>query len=75
VTEVQVNVTFFMPAMPAMGMAAEHAQATLTEKGNGQYEGPVQLDSGGTWTVTIAVQRGGQTIATKQISVSATGGM
>ncbi len=35
----------------------------------------LQLDSGGTWQVTIAVQRAGKTIATKQLSVSATGGM
>jgi len=35
----------------------------------------VQLYSGGTWQVTITVQRGGQTIGTKQFSVSATGGM
>ncbi len=30
---------------------------------------------GGTWQVTVTVQRGGQTVATKQLSVSATGGM
>lgn len=71
----QVTVTFFMPAMPAMGMAAEHAAVTLTDKGNGSYEGPLQLPSGGTWSVTVTVQRGGQTIAVKQLSLSATGGM
>ena len=38
----QVTVTFFMPAMPAMGMAAMHAVATLTDKGNGIYEGPLR---------------------------------
>jgi Cu(I)/Ag(I) efflux system membrane fusion protein/cobalt-zinc-cadmium efflux system membrane fusion protein len=75
VTAVQTTVTFFMPAMPAMGMAAEHASASLTDRGNGSYEGLVQLDSGGTWQVTITVQRGGKTIATKAISVNATGGM
>jgi hypothetical protein len=72
---VQVTANFFMPAMPAMGMAAAHAVATLADKGNGSYEGPLQLASGGTWSVTVTVQRGGQTIATKQLSVSATGGM
>lgn len=74
-TGAQVTVTFFMPAMPAMGMAAEHATATLTDKGNGSYEGPLQLPSGGTWSVTVTVQRGGQTIAVKKLSLSATGGM
>jgi Cu(I)/Ag(I) efflux system membrane fusion protein/cobalt-zinc-cadmium efflux system membrane fusion protein len=71
----QPAVTFFMPAMPAMSMAAAHATATLADKGNGIYEGPVQLDSGGTWQVTVTVQRGNKTVATKQLSMSATGGM
>jgi RND family efflux transporter MFP subunit len=75
VTGAEVNVTFFMPAMPAMGMAAMRDVATLTDKGDGLYEGPVQLQNGGTWQVTVTVQHGGQTIATKQLSVSATGGM
>jgi Cu(I)/Ag(I) efflux system membrane fusion protein/cobalt-zinc-cadmium efflux system membrane fusion protein len=71
----QVSVTFFMAAMPAMGMAAQHAAATLQDKGQGLYEGPLALDSGGTWQVTITAQRGGQIVATKQLSLSATGGM
>jgi Cu(I)/Ag(I) efflux system membrane fusion protein/cobalt-zinc-cadmium efflux system membrane fusion protein len=71
----QVAVTFFMPAMPAMGMAAMKAALNLADKGNGLYEGPVKLDSGGTWQVTVTVQRAGQTIATKQLNISATGGM
>jgi Cu(I)/Ag(I) efflux system membrane fusion protein/cobalt-zinc-cadmium efflux system membrane fusion protein len=71
----QVSVTFFMAAMPAMGMAAQHAAATLQDKGRGLYEGPLALDSGGTWQVTISAQRGGQIVATKQLSLPATGGM
>ena len=75
VSGTQTTVNFFMPAMPAMGMAAGHASAMLAEKGNGDYEGPVQLEAGGTWQVTVTVQRGGKTIAAKQLSISATGGM
>ena len=71
----QITVTFFMAAMPAMGMAAMRDAVTLGDKGNGLYEGPLELQSGGTWQVTITAQRGGQTIATKQLSLSATGGM
>ena len=71
----QTTATFFMPAMPEMGMAAVRAVATLADKGNGQYEGPVQLGSSGTWKVTVTVARGGQTVGTKQLSVSTTGGM
>ncbi len=75
VTGVQVTANFFMPAMPAMGMAAEHAVAAIVDKGNGIYEGSLQLPAGGTWSATVSVQRGGQTVAAKQLSVSATGGM
>ena len=71
----QVTATFFMPAMPAMGMAAMRAAVALSDKGGGVYEGPLQLESGGTWQVTITAQKNGQTIATKQLSVNATGGM
>lgn len=71
----EVSVTFFMPAMPAMGMAAMRTPVTLSEKGAGMYEGSGQLGSGGTWQVTIVARKDGQTIATKQISVNATGGM
>ena len=71
----QVTVTFFMPAMPAMGMAAERATATLADKGSGLYEGPLDLPTGGAWQVTVAVQRHGQTLGTSQVSLDATGGM
>ena len=75
VTGAQVSVTFFMAAMPAMGMSAMRAVATLADKGNGTYEAPLQLQTGGTWQVTITVQSNAQTIGTKQLSVNATGGM
>lgn len=70
-----ITVTFFMPAMPAMGMAAMRMTAALADKGNGLYEGPGQLESGGTWQVTIVAKKDGQTIATKQLNMNATGGM
>jgi len=75
VTGAQVNVTFFMAAMPAMGMAAMKVSVDLAEKGNGFYEGQGELDSGGTWQVTITARKNGQTVATRQLSVNATGGM
>jgi Cu(I)/Ag(I) efflux system membrane fusion protein/cobalt-zinc-cadmium efflux system membrane fusion protein len=74
-TGATVTATFFMPAMPAMGMGAQRAAATLAEQSPGAYSGPLQLGSGGAWQVTIAVLRGGQTVAAKQFSVDATGGM
>lgn len=72
---VQVSAIFFIPAMPAMGMAAEHAAASLAPKGQGIYEGPLELDSGGTWQVTVTVQRAGAVVATQKLTVDATGGM
>jgi RND family efflux transporter MFP subunit len=70
-----VDVTFFMPAMPAMGMAAMRMAVKLSDKGNGVYEGSGQLQSGGTWQVTIVAKKNAQIIANKQLSVNAAGGM
>ncbi|HEV1996447.1 MAG TPA: efflux RND transporter periplasmic adaptor subunit [Candidatus Acidoferrum sp.] len=71
----EVSVTFFMPAMPAMGMAAMRTPVTLSDKGKGLYEGSGQLESGGTWQVTILAKKNGQLLATKQLSINAEGGM
>jgi Cu(I)/Ag(I) efflux system membrane fusion protein/cobalt-zinc-cadmium efflux system membrane fusion protein len=71
----EVTVTFYMAAMPAMGMAAMNTTAKLTDKGSGLYEGDGSLGSGGTWQVTISAQKNGQVIAAKKLSVNATGGM
>lgn len=70
-----VTVTFFMPAMPAMSMAAMTTTAKLTGKESGLYEGIGVLGSGGSWQVTITARKDGKTIASKQLRVSAEGGM
>ncbi|MCI0465400.1 MAG: efflux RND transporter periplasmic adaptor subunit [Beijerinckiaceae bacterium] len=75
VTDAQVTLTFFMPPMPAMGMAAMQSVATLSGKGSGVYEGSGELQMGGTWQVTILATKAGQTIAQKQFSVVAEGDM
>jgi Cu(I)/Ag(I) efflux system membrane fusion protein/cobalt-zinc-cadmium efflux system membrane fusion protein len=74
ITAAQVNVTFSMPAMPAMGMAAVNKAATLADKGDGTYEGSVDLSSGGSYQVTITAQRNGQLISSKQLTVNVAGG-
>lgn len=71
----QVTVTFFMPAMPAMGMAAMRTTVNMSDKGDGTYEGSGQLGSAGTWQVTVTAQKDGHTIVQKQLNVNATGGM
>ncbi len=73
VTGAQVTVTYFMAAMPVMGMAAMRTVASLSEKGAGIYEGPGEVQMNGTWQVTVLATKGGQTIAQKQFDVSAGG--
>jgi hypothetical protein len=75
ITGAQVTVTFFMPAMRAMGMAAMRNETTLSEKGGGIYEGPGEVQTGGTWQVAVLATKAGQTIAQKQFSLAAEGGM
>lgn len=71
----QVAVTFYMAAMPSMGMAAQKAQANLTDDGDGTYRGSIDLQSGGTWQVTVVATKDGQAIAGKQLNVSVSGPM
>jgi len=75
VTGAQVSARSYMPGMPQMGMAAMSVVSPLGEKGTGLYEGPANLESGGTWQVTITVTKNGAVIATKQLSLVAEGGM
>jgi Cu(I)/Ag(I) efflux system membrane fusion protein/cobalt-zinc-cadmium efflux system membrane fusion protein len=71
----QVAVTFYMPAMAAMGMSAVKTTVTLSDKGNGLYEGQGNLGSGGSWQITIAAQQNGKMLATKLLHVDIEGGM
>jgi Cu(I)/Ag(I) efflux system membrane fusion protein/cobalt-zinc-cadmium efflux system membrane fusion protein len=75
VSGAEVSVLFFMPAMPAMGMAEMRMESRLSEAGNGNYQGTGSLESGGTWQVSITARRGGQVIGSRQMTVIATGGM
>jgi membrane fusion protein, copper/silver efflux system len=70
-----VSVVFFMPAMPAMQMAAMKAVATPREESPGHYVATIELPMGGTWQVTVAASKGGESIASRELSVSATGPM
>jgi RND family efflux transporter MFP subunit len=71
----QINVTFFMPAMPAMGMAAMKTSVDLADKGGGMYEGAGQLGSGGTWQVTLTAQKNGRAVGIRHLTLNAEGGM
>jgi RND family efflux transporter MFP subunit len=71
----QVSVVLFMPAMPAMGMAAMKTTVDFSDKGGGLYEGTGNLSSGGTWQVTITARVDGKVIGTKRLTMNAEGGM
>lgn len=75
VSDAQVSMVFFMPAMPAMGMSAMRVQATAHPGGDGRYTAAVKLPSGGAWNVTVVAKRADRQIASRQLSMSATGGM
>ncbi len=75
ITGARVSVTFYMAAMPAMGMAAMRAQANLSDRGDGTYSGAIELASGGSWQVTIAASKEGRPIAGKQFNLSVSGSM
>src|SRR5208282_3209026 len=71
----KVTVSFYMAAMPAMGMTAMRVQAVGDEQGKGVYTANIELPSGGTWSLTIAASKEGRPIATQQMDVSAGGSM
>jgi Cu(I)/Ag(I) efflux system membrane fusion protein/cobalt-zinc-cadmium efflux system membrane fusion protein len=71
----QVSVRSFMPGMPQMGMAPMNVVTSLNDNGGGIYEGNVNLDSGGTWQLTVTAIKDGVVLATKQLSLTAEGGM
>jgi multidrug efflux pump subunit AcrA (membrane-fusion protein) len=70
VTDAQVRVTLFMPAMPAMGMGEMRATAALAAKGS-EYVGPIKVPMSGTWTVTVEVNRGDQLLTNYRGSLNA----
>lgn len=71
----EVTVTFFMPAMPSMNMAAMKTVIKSSDKGGGIYEGKGDLGSGGVWQVTITARQDGQIIGSKKMTVKSIGGM
>lgn len=75
ITGAQVMVTFFMAAMPAMGMSAMKTAINAADEGGGMYEGKGDLGSGGTWQVNVTATLNGHAVASKQLTVNATGGM
>jgi len=75
ITNADVTAAFFMSGMPEMGMAAMREEFRFSEKGAGLYAGTGNLPNGGDWKVTIIARKNGQVVASKQLTLNATGGM
>jgi Cu(I)/Ag(I) efflux system membrane fusion protein/cobalt-zinc-cadmium efflux system membrane fusion protein len=75
VSGAQLSVSFFMPAMPAMGMSAMKTTVDLSDRGGGLYEGSGVLGSGGTWQVTLTAQQNHRVVGSKHFTLNAEGGM
>ena len=71
VTDAEVTVQFFMPAMPTMNMPAMRNEATLPHVGGGAYRGMGQVMRAGRWDVTVAVAKDGKPLGRKQFAVVA----
>jgi Cu(I)/Ag(I) efflux system membrane fusion protein/cobalt-zinc-cadmium efflux system membrane fusion protein len=75
ITGAEVTVTLSMAAMPSMNMPAMKTVVKGADQGGGIYEGKSDLASGGIWQVTITARQNGKTIATKKLTLKASGGM
>jgi Cu(I)/Ag(I) efflux system membrane fusion protein len=71
VTDAEVSVQLFMPAMPTMNMPAMRNETKLPHVGGGVYRGPGQVMMAGRWDVTVTVAKGGQQLGRKQLAVAA----
>ncbi len=71
VTDAEVSVQLFMPAMPTMNMPAMRNETRLPHAGGGVYRGSGQVMTGGRWEVTVTVTRGGQRAGSKQFGLVA----
>lgn len=71
VTDAQVSVEFYMPAMPEMNMAEMRNRADLQHDSGGRYRGAGNVMMAGGWDVTVRVSKDGQEIDTEKLSVTA----
>ena len=70
VADAVVAVSFFMPAMPSMGMPAMKSAATLTHAGGGVYRGSADTGVPGRWDVTVTVSKDGRRIGGKRLGLA-----
>ena len=70
VTDADVSVLFFMPAMPTMNMPAMRNEMKLPHAGAGVYRGPGQILRSGRWDVTVTVSRNGSVLGSRQLALA-----
>lgn len=71
ITDADVSLAFYMPAMPSMNLPEMRSAAQLTSAGNGVYKGSGTVGMPGDWDVTITAARKGQTLGTKKMKLTA----
>lgn len=71
VTDAEVSVQLFMPAMPTMNMPAMRNETKLPHVGGGVYRGPGQVMMAGRWDVTVIVAKDGKQLGRKQLAMAA----
>jgi RND family efflux transporter MFP subunit len=71
VSDAEVSVQLFMPAMPTMNMPAMRNEVKLPHAGGGVYRGSGQVLMGGTWDVTVTVKRAGGEIGSRKFPLVA----
>jgi RND family efflux transporter MFP subunit len=71
IDDAQVEVQFFMAAMPTMNMPAMRNVVSLSAAGGGAYRGTGQIMMVGRWDTTVNITRNGQRVGSKQIPVMA----
>jgi hypothetical protein len=71
VTDADVALAFYMPAMPQMKMAEMKNNVPLKRETGGLYRGTGQVMMAGTWEVTVVVTRSGKEIGTQKLKLTA----
>ncbi len=70
-TDAEVSVSYYMPAMPSMNMPEMRDVFPLAHRSDGTYSGTARLSMGGTWQVTVAVAQRGETVGKKRFTIIA----
>lgn len=70
-TDAEVSVTYYMPAMPSMSMPEMRDVFPLSHQGQGMYSGTARLSMGGTWQATVTVAQRGETVGKKRFTLIA----